>query len=129
CRKVRTILWYSYLPVTVGLSELAVVVLPGGRVGDGLHHVPVLGDLAVLHPPQVVVAGRCAAVGALAHRQDVVSLGQHHVGLVVNHLDALLGQGGQGGVQAGYAVGDGGVVLEIGVAVKVIGRLVRVVAL
>ena len=88
-----------------------------------------LGNLIVFHPPQVIVAGGFPAVGALTHRQDEITLGQDHVGLVIDHLDPLLGQGGQSLVQAGDAVGEGGVVLDIGVPVEVVGGLVGVVAL
>ena len=47
----------------------------------------------------------------------------------VDHLDTLLGKSSQCRTEAGQAVGNAGIVLDVGVAVKVIGGLFRVVAL
>ena len=88
-----------------------------------------LGNLAVFHTPQVVVSGGCAAKGALADCQDEVALRQHLMHGGVDHLDALLGKGGKCRTEAGQTVGNAGVVLDVGIAIKVIGGLFRVVAL
>lgn len=100
-------------------SELAVLVRLGSLVRDGLHHVPVLGDLAVLHAPQVIVAGRSAAEGALGHRQHKVALCQHHMSFGVDHFDPLFGQCLQRRAQTVQTIGNTGVVLNIRAVIDV----------
>ena len=98
------------IPFRISL-KLAVAVCPRLRIGDGFHDVPVLGDLALFHAPQIVVGGRSAAEGALAHRKHEVALGQYLMGGVVDYLDTGVSQGLQSGAQAGKTVGDARVVL------------------
>ena len=88
-----------------------------------------LGDLAVLHTPQVIVAGGRTAEGALADGKDEVALRQNHVNFIVHHGDALLRQSAQRGVQTGHTIGNAAVVLDVIVTVKVIRGLVQIVAL
>ena len=88
-----------------------------------------LGNLAIGDAPQIIVAGGGAAVGALADGQDKVALGKHHVGAVVNHFDALLGQGCKRVRQAAKTISDSGVMLDVRVAVEVVRSLLGLVAL
>ena len=59
--------------------ELAVLVCLGIALGDGLHDVPVLGNLSVLDAPEVVVARGNTAEAALRDGEHHVALGEHHV--------------------------------------------------
>ena len=88
-----------------------------------------LGDLAVLHAPQVVVRRGLAAEGALAHAKDEVALREDLVGLVVDHLDTRSGECLERRAQAGEPVGDAGVVLEVSVACEVLRSLLGVLPL
>ena len=103
------------------LVVVAAVVRPSALVRDGFHDVPMLSDLSVGHAPQVVVAGGGAAEGSFGDGKHHVALGKDHVDLVVDHGYALLGHSGQGRPQAREAVRDGGVVLDVGVAIEVLG--------
>ena len=60
--------------------ELAVLVCPGIALGDGLHDVPVLGNLSVLDAPEVVVARGNTAEAALI---DSSRADMRYVGLAV----------------------------------------------
>lgn len=55
--------------------ELAVLVCLGIALGDGLHDVPVLGNLSVLDAPEVVVARGNTAEAALGDGEHHVTLG------------------------------------------------------
>ena len=88
-----------------------------------------LGDLAALHAPQVIVAGGRTAKGAFADGKDEIALRQNHVNIIVHHGDALLRQSAQRGVQTGHAIGNTGVVLDVIVTVKIVRSLVQIVAL
>ena len=88
-----------------------------------------LGDLAVLHTPQVIVAGGHTAKGAFADSKDEISLRQNHVNFIVHHGNTLLRHCAQRGVQAGHTIGNTAVVLDVIVTVKVIRGLVQIVAL
>ena len=117
-----------FLP-DVCLSEFAVFVLPGRAVGDGFHHVPVLGDLARFPRargrnswsarrrmcPRTRPARNCPAPGSCASRRRSSRCRPRSTP--------------PARVQAGNAVGNGRVVLYVGVPVKVFGRLCQVVAL
>ena len=108
------------MKITIILKvELAVLVFPLAFGGDGLHHVPMLGDFAVLDAEEVVVAGGLVGELAFAYGEDEVAAAEDFVDGEVFHLDALLGHGGEGGSEAVKSVGDGGVVLDVIVAVKV----------
>lgn len=72
-----------------------------------------LGDLAILHTPQVIVAGGRIAEGTLADGKDEVALRQNHVNFIVHHGNALLRQNTQRGVQTRHAIGNAGVVLDV----------------
>ena len=78
-----------------------------------------LGNLAILYTPQVVVAGVSAAVGSLADRQDKVALRQNQMGFIIDHLDSLLGQSRKCGIQAKNAIRNRSIVLDVGVTAKV----------
>lgn len=88
-----------------------------------------LGNLAVLHTPQVIVAGGRTAKGALADGKDEVTLRQNHVDFIVHHGNTLLRQSAQRGVQTGYAIGNAAVVLDVIVTVKIVRSLIEIVAL
>lgn len=49
--------------ILFGEVVLAVLVLPFAFRGDGLHHVPMLGNLAVLNAEEVVVGGGLSGKG------------------------------------------------------------------
>ena len=109
--------------------EFSVLILPCGFIGDGLHHIPVLGDLAVFHAPQIIIAGRCAAKGSFTDTQYKVSLCKYLMGGGVDHLDALTGKSGKSRAQPGKTICDTGVVLDVSITVKVVGGLFGVLAL
>ena len=88
-----------------------------------------LGDLAIIHTPQVIVAGGLTAKGAFADSKDEISLRQNHVNFIIHHRNTLLRQSTQRVVQTGHAIGNAGVVLDIFVTVKIIRSLVEVVTL
>ena len=100
--------------------EFAVLILPSGFVGDGFHHIPVFGDLAVFHSPKIIVGGRRTAEGPFADGKNKVALCQHLMRDGVDHLNVLLGKSRKCGTEPGKAVGNAGIVLKVGVAVKII---------
>src|SRR5688572_23273887 len=87
-------------------SELAVRVLPLRPRRDGLDRVPMLGDLAVLDPEEVVERARPAGELALAGDEHEVAFTQHLVDLVVLHRHACFDHGLERGPEAGQAIGD-----------------------
>ena len=103
--------------------EFAILILPSLFGSNGLHDVQVLGDLAVFNAPQIIVGSGSAAEGSLGNRQHVVALSQHLMDRIIDHLDALLGESTQRSAETGEPIGNAGVVLNVGVAVEVGGRL------
>src|SRR6516225_366526 len=74
------------LSPTVLRSEHGVAVC--GRVGDRLHHVPMLDDLAVLQPEDVDDGH-----SALARRADGMHVQDHEIGIGKRPLDLAPGVG------------------------------------
>ena len=88
-----------------------------------------LGDLAILYTPQVIVAGGRAAKGTFADSKDEISLIQNHVNFIVHHGNPMLRQSTQRGVQTGYTIGNAAVVLDVIVTVKIVRSFVQIIAL
>ena len=55
----------SQIVLYVILFKLAVLILPGGLICDGLHHVPMLGDLAILVKAEDVKGDLLTGTGAV----------------------------------------------------------------
>ena len=53
-------------------SLYAVLVLPLVFRGDGFHHVPMLGNLAILNAEEVVIGGGLSGKGTLADGSSLV---------------------------------------------------------
>ena len=71
----------------------AVLVFPFACRGDRLDDVPVLGDLGVLDPEQVIEGGGFAVELAFADDEDEVALAEHAMNAVVFRHDASFGPG------------------------------------
>lgn len=109
--------------------EFAVLVLPSLFVSNGFHDIPMLCHLTVLNPPQIVVGSRSSAKGALGNGQYIIALCKNLMDIVIDHLNALLSKCLQSSAEAGKAISNSCVVLNIGVTVKVGRCLFRSLAL
>ena len=87
-----------------------------------------LSDLAVFYTEQIIVGCGSAAKGSLGYRKTVIFVRKHHIGLVVDHLDALLRESRESLAQARETVGDSGIVLDILIAVEIIGGVVGILS-
>ena len=100
-------------------SEFAVLVLPVCARRDGLNHIPVFGNLAILDAEEVVEGRVLAAEMSFAHRQHEVALTENAVDTVVLHDDPLLGEGLKRRAETGEPIGDLRVVLDVIIAIEV----------
>ena len=88
-----------------------------------------LGDLSVLHTPQIVIRSRFPSERALGYRKHHVALRKDHVRLVVYHGDARLAERFESRAESRQPVRYPGIMLDIFISVKVFGSLLRAFAL
>jgi hypothetical protein len=82
-----------------------------------LDGVPVLGDVPIFHPEQIIKRAVNIGEQALTDGKDKCAFGQHAVDAVIFHPYPSGGHGLQSGAQSAQTGGDGGVVwyLSLGV--------------
>src|SRR6202158_2928386 len=100
-------------------SELSVRILPLLPRRHRLEDVPVLGDLAVLHPKQVIEGSVLPAQRTFADNKYEAALSEDLVDAVEFERDSLLGPGAHGVSQLRDLVRDRRVVLNVVVAFEV----------
>lgn len=113
---------------TAGKVELAVLVLPLVNCSDCLHHIPVFGNISVLNAEQVIEGSGLACKCTFTYCQHEVTMAKHCVNLKVFHLDSLFCHGSKCCAETVKTIGDGGVVLDILVAVEIFGQLIGVLS-
>ena len=88
--------------------------------------VPMLNNLSVLKAENVIegnmLAGRRTEL-AFADAEDLVTLGKCEVQFVIYHYHVILSHPLESGAQPVKAIGNGRIVLDVAVAIKVTSRL------
>ena len=95
------------------------MIPPRLLVCNWFHDVPVLRNLAVPDSPEIIVGCGTAAESALGNSQHIVALCKNLMDVGVDHLDTLFAKCLKSRAKAGQTIGNTGVVLDVGVAVKI----------